>query len=127
MSYFLGFGNACLWLATLATGAGYYLMGAVPLPFAAGLLFLTPIFFTVSVTAGARGVPDWLAIVLGFALQPLAVRLVGESVDLLVVGLVGGTVAFTVGRMRAAKANQAKAIPEMADPGKADPAKVNPK
>ena len=27
MAYFLGFGNACLWLATLATGAGYYLHG----------------------------------------------------------------------------------------------------
>ena len=42
-------------------------------------ILLTPIFFTVSVTAGARGVPGWPALVLGFGLQPLAGRRARES------------------------------------------------
>jgi predicted branched-subunit amino acid permease len=96
--YYFGFANACIWLAALGTGLGYYLLGALPGPFAAALLFLTPVFFTMSVSGGARRLADWLAIVLGFALQPLFVQLVGDSFDLLAVGLVGGTVAFLVGR-----------------------------
>lgn len=102
--YYLGFANACVWLAALGTGLGYFLVGALPGPLAAALLFLTPIFFTLSVAGGARRVADWLAIVLGFALQPVFVALVGESFDLLAVGLVGGTLAFLVSRAADARA-----------------------
>ncbi|WP_293864983.1 AzlC family ABC transporter permease [uncultured Alsobacter sp.] len=103
-AYYLGFANACVWLAALGTGLGYFLVGALPGPLAAALLFLTPIFFTLSVSGGARRLADWLAIFLGFALQPLSVWLVGESFDLLAVGLVGGTVAFLVARLGDARA-----------------------
>ena len=102
--YYLGFANACVWLAALGTGLGYFLVGALPGPLSAALLFLTPIFFTLSVAGGARRVADWLAIFLGFALQPVFVALVGESFDLLAVGLVGGTLAFLVARAADARA-----------------------
>ncbi len=96
--FYFGFAGACIGLSALGTGAGYFLMGALPGPLAAALLFLTPIFFTLSVSAGARRPADWLAIVLGFALEPVMSRVAGDSFDLLAVGLVGGTAAFLAGR-----------------------------
>jgi hypothetical protein len=103
LQYFFGFSNTCLVLAAAGTGAGYFLLGALPLPLAAGMLFLTPIFFTVSVSAGARRLEEWLAIALGFLLEPLVRQAVGDSFDLLAVGLIGGTAAFMLGRFREAR------------------------
>ncbi len=101
--FYFGFAAACLLLSTVATGIGYHLMATLPLALAAGLLFLTPIFFTLSVTGGARRAADWLAIGLGFALQPVMLAGLGDGLDLLGVGLVGGTLAFLVGRLSEAR------------------------
>ena len=92
--YFLGFANACILLSAFSTLLGFYLIGALPRPLAAALLFLTPIYFTIALTAAARSVPDWIAVGLGFALAPLATPLVGKDFDLLAIGLVGGTAAY---------------------------------
>lgn len=92
--YFLGFSVMIMAAASFATGAGYYLIAALPPALAAGLLFMTPIFFTLSLAAGSRTPADWAALVLGFALAPIAAMLVGRDFDLLLVGLVGGTLAF---------------------------------
>lgn len=100
LPYFFGFANACLGLCAVTTYLGYSLVGALPLPLAAGLLFLTPVFFTLSLAAGARGASDWVAIGAGFALAPLATALIGKDFDLLAVGLVGGTAAYLVKRLR---------------------------
>jgi predicted branched-subunit amino acid permease len=100
--YFFGFACGCIGLSTVATYAGYYLVGALATPLAAGLLFLTPIFFTISLVAGARGAMDWAAIAAGFGLTPVATALVGRDFDLVVLGVVGGTGAYLVGRMRRA-------------------------
>lgn len=100
MPYFLGFANGCLGLSTGMTLVGFYLAASLPGPLAAGLLFLTPIFFTVSLCAGARRAADWTAIGLGFALTPLFTALVGREFDLLATGLVGGSAAYLVGRRR---------------------------
>ena len=100
--YFFGFALGCIGLSTVATYAGYYLVGALATPLAAGLLFLTPIFFTISLVAGARGAMDWAAIAAGFGLTPVATALVGRDFDLVVLGVVGGTGAYLVGRMRRA-------------------------
>ncbi len=98
--YYFGFAMACCSISTLATGVGYLLSGQAPLPIAAGLLFLTPMFFTVSISAGARGLSDGVAIASGFLLQPIALALIGPELDLLLVGLVGGTAAFVLDRSR---------------------------
>lgn len=97
--YYFGFAAACVALSTLATGIGYHLMATLPVALAAGLLFLTPVFFTLSVTGGARRVADWLAIGLGFGLQPVMQAQLGDGLDLLGVGVVGGTLAFVAGRL----------------------------
>ena len=87
-------------MSAFSTLLGYFLVGALPRPLAAALLFMTPIYFTVALTAAARSVPDWIAVVLGFALAPLATPLVGKDFDLLAVGLFGGTAAYLVDRRR---------------------------
>jgi predicted branched-subunit amino acid permease len=99
LPYFLGFALTCIGLSAATTYAGYFLVGALALPLAAGLLFLTPVFFIVSLAAGARGVGDWAAIVLGFALAPVFNAAIGKDFDLLGAGLVGGTMAYLAGRL----------------------------
>jgi len=101
--YFIGFAITVMAAASFATGAGYYLIGALPAAFAAALLFTTPMFFTLSLAAGSRGVGDWTALALGFALAPLSTRIVGQDFDLLIVGLVGGTVAYVLHRRARAR------------------------
>lgn len=97
--FFYGFAGACLTLSTLATGFGFLLVGALPLPFAAALLSLTPIYFTISLAASARIPSDWLAVGLGLGLAPVAQALVGKDFDLLVTGLIGGTAAYGLERV----------------------------
>ncbi|WP_332685746.1 AzlC family ABC transporter permease [Bosea sp. (in: a-proteobacteria)] len=99
-AYFLGFANALIAASALCTYVGFHLAGAVPAPVAAGLLCLSPIFFIASLTAGARGFGDGVAIFLGLALAPVASRVVGGGFDLLAGGLVGGSVAFALQRWR---------------------------
>jgi predicted branched-subunit amino acid permease len=100
LPYYLGFANACLGVCAVTSYFGYALVGVLPLPLAAGLLFLTPTFFTLSLAAGARSASDWVAIGAGLALAPLATALVGKDFDLLVVGLVGGTAAYLVRKLK---------------------------
>jgi predicted branched-subunit amino acid permease len=100
LPYFFGFALACIGVSAAATYIGYFLVGALPLPLAAGLLFLTPVFFSVSLVAGARGLGDWAAILLGFTLAPACNVLLGKDLDLLATGLVGGTMAYVAPKLR---------------------------
>jgi predicted branched-subunit amino acid permease len=100
LPYFLGFALACIGVSAAATYLGYFLVGALPLALTAGLLFLPPVFFSVSLVAGARSVGDWVAVLLGFALAPTFNALLGKNFDLLAAGLAGGTVAYLADRLR---------------------------
>jgi predicted branched-subunit amino acid permease len=100
LSYYFGFANACLIVSTLMTGVGWLLSAAVPLFLAAGLLFLTPLFFTIALIAGARSRLEWSALALGAGLVPIFNHLVGGDFDLLATGLVGGTIAYLIGRAK---------------------------
>ncbi len=97
-AYYLGFGNACIVVSCAATAIGYSLVGALPLVLSAALLFMTPLFFTIALLGGVRGVADGCALALGAGLAPVATHLVGRDFDLLAVGLIGGTLAYLVGR-----------------------------
>ena len=96
--YFLGFGNTVMVAATVATGIGYYLIGQLPPAFAAGLLFTSPLFFTVTMIAAARRLIDWLALGLGFASAPVLFAIIPPGLDLLVEGLLAGTAAYALHR-----------------------------
>lgn len=80
---------------------GYYLAAGLPPLFAGALLFLTPMSFLISTARNARVLVDRLALALGLALGPLlAYWHVG--LDLMWTGLIGGSLAYGVHRLREA-------------------------
>src|SRR5262245_10494194 len=97
-----GLGVGFMLAAHAGTVLGFYLAAALPPILSAGLLFLTPMSFLISTTRNCRLASDWLALALGIALGPvLAAWDVG--LDLLWTGIVAGTVAYGVGRLRRAR------------------------
>jgi predicted branched-subunit amino acid permease len=97
-----GLGVGFMLAAQAGTVIGFYLAAALPPILTAGLLFLTPMSFLISTTRNCRLVSDWLALGLGIVLGPvLAAWHVG--LDLLWTGIVAGTVAYGVGRLRRAR------------------------
>jgi predicted branched-subunit amino acid permease len=97
-----GLGVGFMLAAQVGTVLGFYLAAALPPILTAGLLFLTPMSFLISTTRNCRLVSDWLALAFGIVLGPvLAAWQVG--LDLLWTGIVAGTVAYGVGRLRRAR------------------------
>ena len=80
---------------------GYYLAAELPPLLAGGLLFLTPMSFLMSTARNARQMVDKLALVFGLALGPLLAYL-HVQLDLMWTGVVGGTLAYAVHRLREA-------------------------
>jgi hypothetical protein len=81
------------------TVAGFALAGSVPVAVSATLLFLTPIYFLLSLLATSRTRMDLAAIVLGCGLAPV-LYLAVPGFDLLATGLIGGTLAFLMRERR---------------------------
>jgi predicted branched-subunit amino acid permease len=96
--YFFGFWTTVLASGTVATAVGYYLVAAMPPVLAAALLFTTPMFFTVNLTAAARRALDWLPILFSVALIAIAPFTFGTDYDLMIAGLAGGTAAWAIQR-----------------------------
>ncbi|WP_342362267.1 AzlC family ABC transporter permease [Terrarubrum flagellatum] len=92
--YFFGLAFACCATASLTTALGYLLAGEAPKAIGAGLLFMTPVFFTLSLIAGARLRADWIAIGCGFALTAALGLFLGSAAALFLTGVIGGTIAF---------------------------------
>ena len=99
LPFFLGFVSVLSLSTMLATMAGFLLAGAVSKLFAAGFLFLTPIYFILSLLGSARVLSDRMAVLFGMLLGPVIFLLVPEF-DLLLTGLIGGTLAYGIGRWR---------------------------
>ena len=89
--------------AATAGTVGFFLAAELPPLFAGTLLFLTPMSFLISTARNCRQMVDRLALVLGLVLGPLlAYWQVG--LDLMWTGVVGGTLAYCVHRLREAAA-----------------------
>ena len=90
--YYIVFAVICMSAGTLGTVIGYFGVGLMPRPIALGLIFMNPLFFAV-LLAGVQNRPSMIALVVG---APLGVmfHLVTPDLDLLLTGVVGGTVAF---------------------------------
>jgi len=96
-----GLGCGYLLVACSATVAGFYLASRLPPLMSAALLFLTPVAFLMSGLRNARLLVDRLALALGLVLGPLfAYWQVG--LDLMWSGIVGGTAAYVIHRVREA-------------------------
>jgi predicted branched-subunit amino acid permease len=87
--------------ALTATVVGYYLAARLPILLTAGLLFLTPMSFLVSVARNSLLLVDRLALALGLIIGPLlAYWQVG--LDIMWTGILGGTLAYIAHRIREA-------------------------
>ena len=95
--YYLGFATSLVLFNIVATIVGYELAAAVPRDVAAMLLFLTPIYFFLSLIAAAQGHADRLALLFGLILGPVFYLLM-PGIDLMITGLVAGTLAYGGGR-----------------------------
>ena len=80
---------------------GYYLAAGLPPLFAGALLFLTPMSFLISTARNSRLLVDRLALALGLVLGPLLTYW-HVGLDLMWTGLVGGSLAYAVHRLREA-------------------------
>ncbi|MBL8564463.1 MAG: AzlC family ABC transporter permease [Hyphomicrobiaceae bacterium] len=96
--YFIGIGTGLLIASLVGTAAGFLLAGTVPSLIAAVLLFLTPVYFLLALLSGATERADYLAIVAGLLLEPPLFLMV-PGFDLLITGLLGGTLAFFASRL----------------------------
>ena len=94
LPFYFGFAMCCMAVATCTTMLGYEIVSRVPVPLAAALLFLSPLYFIVALSRNARVTADWLAIGLGMALAPVAMAYVGGGLDLLALGLVAGGISW---------------------------------
>jgi predicted branched-subunit amino acid permease len=96
-----GLGSGLMVSAVAASLVGYYLAAGLPPIFAAALLFLTPLSLLMSISRNIRVLIDGLAFSLGLVIGPL---LAANKVklDLLWTGIIAGTVAYLVHRLREA-------------------------
>jgi predicted branched-subunit amino acid permease len=99
IAFYNGLGVGLLVSASAGTATGFYLAANLPVLFAAALLFLTPASFLVSVYASSRFMVDRLALGLGLAVGG-ALALANVALDLVWTGIVAGTLAWLVDRMR---------------------------
>jgi predicted branched-subunit amino acid permease len=99
LPFFYGLGLGMMAATSSGAVAGFTLAARVPVPLQTALLFMTPMYFLLSTILSATHRRDWIAVVLGGALAPL-VYLIAPGVDLLVAGLVGGTLGYLGGRVR---------------------------
>ncbi len=97
--YYLGMGAGVLAGTLASTALGYLAAGAVPSWMAAALLFTMPLTFLLAMIETARSRADYFAIVAGVLFAPPAYIWM-PGFDLLVTGLVGGTIAWAFGRWR---------------------------
>ncbi|MCH9806622.1 MAG: AzlC family ABC transporter permease [Alphaproteobacteria bacterium] len=97
LTTFLGIGTGMFASSLIGTAIGFQLAGSVPASLAAALLFLTPIYFLLSLMAAARQAMDGLAIVIGALLGPVLYLLV-PGLDLFLTGIIGGTAAYVLGK-----------------------------
>ena len=80
---------------------GFYLAAGLPPLLAGGLLFLTPVSFLISTARNARAMVDRLSLMFGLALAPL-LAVLHVQLDLMWSGVVGGTLAYGIHRLREA-------------------------
>lgn len=97
MQVFLGIGTGMILTTQVGTTIGFELAGSVPPVLAGVLLFLTPIYFLLSLMKAANLAMDWTAIIVGSIMGPV-LYIVTPGFDLLLTGLVGGTLSYFAGK-----------------------------
>ena len=95
LAFFAAFGWTIALGSTALVAVFYELSTTLPTPLAAGLVFLTPLYFASALWSSSRVAYDRPALLLGLTFGPVAHTLV-PSIGLIAAGLLGGTVAWFV-------------------------------
>lgn len=96
-AYTLGISGFLVFISSAGAVTGFLLAANVSPIVAAGLLFMTPIYFLLSMLAGVRTAADAMPILFGLVLGP-ALHILVPSFDLILTGLIGGTASVAVSR-----------------------------
>jgi len=99
LSYLCGYGLLLYASSPFATVIGFYLAGQVPQPITLALVFLNPLYFMLLFLFDLHKPAKVLSLVFGAVLGP-ALYLVAPNWSLIITGLVGGTVAWWLGRTK---------------------------
>jgi predicted branched-subunit amino acid permease len=101
IAFYNGLGSGLITPPIVASVVGFYVAGQVPVVFAAGMLFLTPLSMLMSITRNSRMLIDRVALALGLIIGPaLAATKIG--LDLMWTGIIAGSIAYAVHRLREA-------------------------
>jgi len=98
-------GLSCGFMTTAITFGlvGYVLAAGLPTLLAGTLLFLTPLAILISTARNAEAMLDRLALGLGLVIGPVLVYF-RIGLDIMWTGLIAGTVAYAIHRLRGARA-----------------------
>ena len=96
-AYVLGITAWLVAFTTVGGLIGFFLAARVPPVIAAALLFMTPIYFVLSMLGSTRSTAGAMPVLLGLVLGPLFHVLVPE-LDLVLTGLIGGSLSFLLAR-----------------------------
>jgi predicted branched-subunit amino acid permease len=102
-AFYFWLGNMVMGLSLVGCTAGYLLAGRLPRPLDVALLMLTPVSFLLSTEKTAQGPAMKLAFGLGLLLLPLVHELAPQlglgSWELLLTGILAGSLAFGMDRL----------------------------
>ncbi|MEM7292964.1 MAG: AzlC family ABC transporter permease [Pseudomonadota bacterium] len=90
--YYLVFATSILLAAAAGTLIGYHAAVALPNALVLGLIFSSPLFFALVLSSTARNAHR-LALLLGCLMVP-GLHAIFPSIDLLIAGAIGGSVAY---------------------------------
>lgn len=99
LPFFLGFALTIWAVSLVCTLVGYTLAGTLPAPLRLAFVFANPLYFILILTADLRARMVVLALTSGAIAGPL-IHLVLPAWSVIGGGLVGGTVAFFMSRLR---------------------------
>ncbi|MEX3009132.1 AzlC family ABC transporter permease [Hoeflea sp. TYP-13] len=109
VAFFTGFGLTLTTVNIVVVSVSYGVISHLPAMIGGALFFLTPIYFLTSIWASARGLEVYLAMVIGLVLGP-AFHMADEELGLLYAGIIGGTLAFFLERLIAARRRAKSAV-----------------
>jgi predicted branched-subunit amino acid permease len=99
VAFIHGLGCGLMTIGLTATIIGYELAANLSQNLAAAILLLTPLAFLFSTARNSRTLADGLSLVLGLVFYPVA-SLMNSGLDILVSGVVAGTIAYGVHKWR---------------------------
>jgi predicted branched-subunit amino acid permease len=98
-AYSLGITTLLVGVSSSGAIIGFLAAANVPTTIAAALLFMMPLYFLLSMLAGARTMTAFMPIISGLLLGPV-LHVFFPNFDLILTGLIGGSISFFYARNR---------------------------